>query len=53
MAAKTDQTLSDLVKQAVHQAITEDADDLAAIEARRSEPTCSFESFAGSLKRRG
>ena len=53
MAAETDQTLSDLVNQAVRQALTEDADDLAAIEARRSEPTRSFEAFVGSLRRRG
>jgi hypothetical protein len=52
-AAETDQTLSDLVNQAVRQALTEDADDLAAIEARRSEPTRSFEAFVGSLRRRG
>lgn len=51
-AAETDQTLSDLVNQAVRQALTEDADDLAAIEARRSEPTRSFEAFVGSLRRR-
>jgi len=52
-AAETERTISDLVNEAVRQALAEDADDLAAIEARKSEPTRSFEAFVGSLRRRG
>jgi hypothetical protein len=42
-------TISDLVNDAVRQALAEDADDLGAIEARKKEPTRSFEAFLGSL----
>ena len=52
-AAETERTISDLVNEAVRQALAEDADDLAAIEARKSEPTRSFEAFVESLRRRG
>ena len=46
-------TISDLVNGAVREALAEDADDLAAIEARKSEPARSFEAFVGSLRRSG
>jgi len=52
-SAETDRTISDLVNDAVRDALAEDADDLAAIEARRSEPTRSFEAFLSDLRRRG
>jgi plasmid stability protein len=52
-AAETERSISELVNEAVRQALAEDADDLAAIEARKSEPTRSFEVFVGSLRRRG
>ena len=52
-AAETETTISDLVNEAVRQSLAEDADDLAAIEARKSEPTRSFEAFVGSLRRSG
>ena len=52
-AAETETTISDLVNDAVRQSLAEDADDLAAIEARKSEPTRSFEAFVGSLRRSG
>ena len=52
-SAETDRTISDLVNDAVRDALAEDADDLAAIEARRSEPTRSFEAFLTDLRRRG
>jgi hypothetical protein len=51
--AATDQSLSDLVDQAVRGLLAEDADDLAAIEARRDEPTVAFETFVRELKDRG
>jgi hypothetical protein len=49
----TDRTISDLVNDAVRESLAEDADDLAAIEARKREPARSFETFVGELKRRG
>jgi hypothetical protein len=52
-AAETETTISDLVNDAVRQSLAEDADDLAAIEARKAEPTRSFEAFVGSLRRSG
>ena len=52
-SAETDQTISDIVNEAVRTALAEDADDLAAIEDRASEATRPFESFAKDLRRRG
>jgi len=52
-SAATDQTISDLVNDAIREALAEDADDLAAIEARVREPRRSFEGFVADLKRRG
>jgi hypothetical protein len=52
-AAATEQSLSDLVDEAVRTLLAEDADDLAAIEARRDEPAVSFESFVRELNERG
>ena len=52
-SAETDRTISDLVNDAVREALAEDADDLAAIETRKREPRRSFEAFVADLKRRG
>jgi hypothetical protein len=52
-SAETDRTISELVNDAVREALAEDADDLAAIEARKREPGRSFEAFVADLKRRG
>jgi plasmid stability protein len=52
-AAETDRSVSDLVNAAVRQALSEDAEDLEAFEARRKEPTLSFEELVKDLKRRG
>ena len=52
-AAETDRSLSELVNTAVRIALAEDAEDLAAFEARRAEKTVSFEAAVKSLKRRG
>jgi hypothetical protein len=52
-SAETDQTISDIVNEAVRVALVEDADDLASIEDRKSEPTRPFESFVRDLRRRG
>lgn len=52
-AAETDQSVSDLVNDAVRLALAEDADDLAAFRERAKEPTLVFEDFVVDLKRRG
>jgi plasmid stability protein len=52
-AAATDRSISDMVNEAVTAALAEDAEDLAAFDERRHEPTVSFESFVKGLKRRG
>jgi len=52
-AAETDQSVSDLVNDAVRRALAEDADDLAAFRERADEPTLAFEEFVTDLKRRG
>jgi plasmid stability protein len=52
-AAETEQSVSDLVNEAVRGALAEDADDLAAFRERAAEPTLDFEEFVADLKRRG
>jgi len=52
-AAETDATISDLVNEAVREALAEDVDDLTAVAARRREPSRSFASFVADLRRRG
>lgn len=52
-AAETDQTVSDLVNNAVRRTLTEDAEDLAAFRDREAEPALAFEDFVADLKRRG
>jgi len=52
-AAATDRTVSNLINDAVRDALAEYANDLAAIDARRTDPTRSFETFVACLRRRG
>ncbi|HUE88576.1 MAG TPA: hypothetical protein VMO26_21065 [Vicinamibacterales bacterium] len=52
-AAETDQSVSDLVNEAVRVALAGDADDLAAFRERATEPTLAFEDFVADLKLRG
>jgi len=52
-AAETDQSVSDLVNEAVKLSLTEDAEDLEAFEARRHEPNLNFEEVLKDLKQRG
>ncbi len=52
-SAETEQSLSDLVNEAVRLLLAEDAEDLAAVAARVGEPTVSFEAFVQDLKNRG
>jgi hypothetical protein len=52
-AAETDQSISDLVNEAIRAALAEDAEDFEAFEAREQEPDYSFEDAVKDLKRRG
>jgi len=52
-AAETDQSMSELVNAAVRRSLGEDAEDLAAFEARAREPNLAFEGVLKDLRRRG
>jgi len=52
-AAETDQSISELVNEAVREALAEDAEDLAAFDDRAGEPSLPFEDFVRDLRRRG
>lgn len=52
-SAETEQSVSELVNEAVRSAMAEDAEDLAAIRARAEEPTVSYEAFVEDMKDRG
>jgi predicted HicB family RNase H-like nuclease len=52
-AAETDQSLSDLVNEAVKLSLLEDAEDLAAFEERAGEPGLAFEEVVKDLRRSG
>ena len=51
--AETDSSVSELVNEAVREALAEDAEDLAAFEDREKEPELMFEDVVKDLKRRG
>lgn len=52
-AAETSRTVSDIVNEAVQQALAEDADDLAAFAERVNEPLVSYETVLKELKADG
>jgi len=52
-AASTDQSISEMVNDAVRLALAEDAEDLEAFDDRVSEPDVDFDSFVKSLRRSG
>jgi hypothetical protein len=52
-AAETDSSVSELVNDAVKEALAEDAEDLAAFEERDKEADLKFEEVLKDLKRRG
>ncbi len=52
-AVQTEQSMSELVNEAVRLSLVEDADDLAAFDARVKEPNLDFEDVLNDLKRRG
>jgi hypothetical protein len=52
-AAATDQSISEIVNDAVRRSLAEDADDLAAFEDRAREPDLDFETVVKDLRKRG
>ncbi len=52
-AASTNRSISDLVNEAVRQALREDQEDLADFEERISESTISYEALLKDLKAHG
>jgi plasmid stability protein len=52
-AAANDQSISDMVNEAVRASLAEDAMDLAAFDQRKRERSVSFDSFVQAMKRRG
>ena len=52
-AVETDQSLSELVNEAVREALAEDAEDLAAFEDRAREPTIRYDEMVKRLRKDG
>jgi plasmid stability protein len=52
-AAHTRRSISNLVNNAVRQALQEDQEDLAAFEERVNEPLISYEELLKDLKKHG
>ena len=52
-AAETSRSMSEIVNEAVKQALSEDAEDLASFEVRAHEPLVSFENMLKELKKDG
>lgn len=52
-AAELDSSLSDLVNDALKAYFREDAEDMAAVERRKHEPSISFEEVIKKLKKSG
>ncbi len=52
-SVETSRSISELLNDAVRDELAEDAEDLAAFDARRNEPTMGFEDFVKGLKRHG
>lgn len=52
-AAMSGESVSELVNEAVKLSLSEDAEDFAALNARASEPSMSFESVVADLQARG
>jgi hypothetical protein len=52
-AIETSKSVSDLINDAVRESLAEDAQDLAAFDARKHEPEIAFEAFVKGLQRNG
>lgn len=52
-ALETSRSVSDLVNQAVREALAEDAEDLSAFEQRADDPLVSYDEMVRRLKKDG
>jgi hypothetical protein len=52
-AVETTRSVSELVNEAVKEALAEDAEDFAAFEARAGEPLISYDEMVKRLKKDG
>ena len=52
-SAETSLSMSEVVNDAVREALAEDAEDLAAFAARKDERTLPYEEFLKELRRNG
>ena len=52
-AIETSRSISDLVNEAVKEALVEDAEDLAAFEKRANEPLISYDEMVKRLRKDG
>jgi hypothetical protein len=52
-SVETSRSVSELVNQAVREALSEDAEDLAAFEERADEPLISYDEMIKRLKKDG
>ena len=52
-AAETEMSVSELVNEAVREALADDVSDVEAFEVREAEPDYAFEDVVKDLKRRG
>ncbi len=52
-SAETSRSISELVNNAIKEALAEDAEDIAAFEERAKEPLISYEEMVKRLKRDG
>ena len=50
---ETARSISELINDAIREELAEDADDLAAFESRKKEPTVTFDDFVKERKRDG
>ena len=52
-SAASDRTISDIVNEAVRRDLAEDAEDMAAFNERKAEPSYAFEDVVRTLRERG
>ena len=52
-AAETSRSITELVNEAVREALSEDAEDLAAFDKRKREPLVSYDEMVKRLKKDG
>ena len=52
-AVETSRSITDLVNEAVREALSEDAEDLAAFDKRKNEPLVSYEQMIKKLRENG